>query len=339
MKTETRSKAQGWVFGHELHIAREVVGGSYRGDPTTFTLEGERPMGRITGFDIRPISRDRAGAGLAIVAATKDAHPELREVIVDRGYSNLKKENFRGPLEEMGVASVHSLMPDDLVRQPAVVTVPCGRRSGTGTGKQSVTLLSTAGSLFHELTPPELLENPRLGITGTQQRKDAIEHYEKRTAYLWAPHGSRSNGRLRLKCPVHSGRLRPLDPIEAARTGRFDLPALSTQPGITKCCVQATITITGPAETNGFVNALPMLHHRQVRPIERGAEGWALDEVLTMSGAGGEAGQAWKADATLELFDSPWDDVASLLPVREIISGYYIQVGTSWDGGTTLARR
>ena len=58
-----------------------------------------------------------------------------------------------------------------------------------------------------------------------------------------------------------------------------------------------------------------------------------------MSGAGGEAGQAWKADATLELFDSPWDDVASLLPVREIISGYYIQVGTSWDGGTTLARR
>ena len=102
---------------------------------------------------------------------------------------------------------------------------------------------------------------------------------------------------------------------------------------------QATITITGPAETNGFVNALPMLHHRQVRPIERGAEGWALDEVLTMSGAGGEAGQAWKADATLELFDSPWDDVASLLPVREIISGYYIQAGTSWDGGTTLARR
>ena len=172
-------------------------------------------MGRITGFDIRPISRDRSGAGLAIVAATKDAHPELREVIVDRGYSNLKKENFRGPLKEMGVASVHPLMPDDLVRPPAVVTVPCGRRPGTG--KESVTLLSTAGS-FSRLTPPELLKNPALGVTGTQQRKVAIAHYEKRTAYLWAPHGSRTGGRLRLKCPVHSGRLRPLDPIEAART-------------------------------------------------------------------------------------------------------------------------
>lgn len=102
---------------------------------------------------------------------------------------------------------------------------------------------------------------------------------------------------------------------------------------------QATITLTEPSDTNGFVNALPMLHHRQVRPIARGLEGWALDEVVTMSGVGFEHGQAWKAEATLELFDSPWDEPGSLLPVREILSGYYVQVGTSWDGGTTLATR
>jgi acetoacetate decarboxylase len=102
---------------------------------------------------------------------------------------------------------------------------------------------------------------------------------------------------------------------------------------------QAVITITGPSESNGFVNALPMLHHRQVRPIERGAGGWSLDQVVTMSGAGFERGQAWQAQAALELFDSPWDELASALPVHEIISGYYCQVGTSWDGGTTLASR
>ena len=56
-----------------------------------------------------------------------------------------------------------------------------------------------------------------------------------------------------------------------------------------------------------------------------------------MNGSG--AGPAWKAEATLDLFDSPWDDVATTLPVREILSGYYVQVGTSWDGGTTLAHR
>jgi acetoacetate decarboxylase len=102
---------------------------------------------------------------------------------------------------------------------------------------------------------------------------------------------------------------------------------------------QAVITITGPSESNGFVNALPMLHHRQVRPIERAARGWSLDQVVTMSGTGFERGQAWQARATLELFDSPWDELSSALPVREIISGYYCQVGTSWDGGTTLASR
>ena len=103
---------------------------------------------------------------------------------------------------------------------------------------------------------------------------------------------------------------------------------------------QAVVTLTGPSETNGFVNALPMLHHRQVRPIERGAGGWALDEVLTMSGVGFEAGPAWAASVDdFQLWDSPWDEPQSLLPVREIIGGFYRQVGTSWDGGTTLAHR
>jgi acetoacetate decarboxylase len=101
---------------------------------------------------------------------------------------------------------------------------------------------------------------------------------------------------------------------------------------------QATLTITGPSETNGFVNALPMVHHRQVRGIERNA-GWALDEVVTMSGYDADLGPCWQGDAELNLFDSPWDDVASLLPINEIIGGYYRQVGVSWNGGTTLAHR
>lgn len=100
----------------------------------------------------------------------------------------------------------------------------------------------------------------------------------------------------------------------------------------------ARITLTGPSETNGFVNALPMLHHRQVRAIEP-AGGWALDEVVTMSGQDPDLGPAWKADAELELFDSPWDELASALPVGEVIGGYYRQVGVSWNGGATLAHR
>lgn len=100
----------------------------------------------------------------------------------------------------------------------------------------------------------------------------------------------------------------------------------------------ARITLTAPSETNGFVNALPMLHNRQVRAIEAGGD-WVLDELVTMSGYDADLGPAWAADAELELFDSPWDELASLLPVAEIIGGYYRQIGVSWNGGRTVERR
>ena len=100
----------------------------------------------------------------------------------------------------------------------------------------------------------------------------------------------------------------------------------------------ARLTITGPADTNGFVNAHPMVHHRQVRAIERGT-GWALDELVTMSGYDADLGPAWAGEAELTLADSPWDEPAALLPVREVIGGYYRQLGVSWNGGTTLVRR
>jgi hypothetical protein len=40
----------------------------------------------------------------------------------------------------------------------------------------------------------------------------------------------------------------------------------------------------------------------------------------------------------LELFDSPTEELAAL-EVREIIAGYYRQVGVTWDGGRLLAER
>ena len=39
----------------------------------------------------------------------------------------------------------------------------------------------------------------------------------------------------------------------------------------------------------------------------------------------------------LRLFDSPTEELAQL-EVREIIGGYYRQVGVVWDGGRCLAR-
>ena len=45
--------------------------------------------------------------------------------------------------------------------------------------------------------------------------------------------------------------------------------------------------------------------------------------------------RAWSGEATLELFESPAEELARL-EVGEIIGGYYQQVGVTWDGGKVL---
>jgi acetoacetate decarboxylase len=98
---------------------------------------------------------------------------------------------------------------------------------------------------------------------------------------------------------------------------------------------QAVITLRETCETNGFVNGHPMAHHRWVPSIEKDGPD-ALAELIKSGSAHVEAGPPWGGDATLELFDSPTEELARL-EVREIIGGYYRQVGVTWDGGTVLA--
>jgi acetoacetate decarboxylase len=69
--------------------------------------------------------------------------------------------------------------------------------------------------------------------------------------------------------------------------------------------------------------------------VEKGAPD-ALSELIASGTASVEAGQAWRGEATLELFESPTEELADL-EVREIIAGYYRQVGVTWDGGSVLA--
>jgi acetoacetate decarboxylase len=97
---------------------------------------------------------------------------------------------------------------------------------------------------------------------------------------------------------------------------------------------QATVTLEGPASSNGFVNAHPMVHHRWFPRIELNGEA-SMDEVVTMSGVDVELGPVYAGAATLELFDSPTEELTSLAPI-EMIGGYFRSVGTTFAGGTTL---
>lgn len=97
----------------------------------------------------------------------------------------------------------------------------------------------------------------------------------------------------------------------------------------------ARITLTAPSKTNGFVNGHPMLHSRWVPSITPGL-GNSLDQLITMSGVDLDLGEPWEGTAELSLMDSPWDELASILPIEEIIGGYYREVGVTFNGGTLL---
>jgi acetoacetate decarboxylase len=98
---------------------------------------------------------------------------------------------------------------------------------------------------------------------------------------------------------------------------------------------EVTLTLTGPSDTSGFVNALPMLHSRWMPAIDPSSPA-SLDELVTMRSVDVEVGPAWVGDPTVRLFDAPADELAGLQPV-ETIAGYWRQVGATFAGGSDVA--
>ncbi|MBL1097587.1 acetoacetate decarboxylase family protein [Streptomyces coffeae] len=130
---------------------------------------------------------------------------------------------------------------------------------------------------------------------------------------------------------VHLTRPHPYGPAPRIAPGaRFG----ATLAAADRRLAQAVLTLREPSETGGFVNGHPMAHHRWLPSIEKG-KGLALDELIASGAAEFEAGQAWRGDAELELFEAPTEELARL-EIREPIAAYYRRVGVVWDGGRLL---
>ncbi|MEY4989257.1 MAG: hypothetical protein RI933_890, partial [Actinomycetota bacterium] len=76
-------------------------------------------------------------------------------------------------------------------------------------------------------------------------------------------------------------------------------------------------------------------HSRWMPSITPGL-GNSMDQLITMSSQDADLGQAWEGDAELDLFDSQWDELASILPVEKILGGYFREVGVTFNGGTLV---
>lgn len=132
---------------------------------------------------------------------------------------------------------------------------------------------------------------------------------------------------------IHLTRPHPYGPAPRIEAGaRFG----ATLAAADRRLAEAVVTLREPAETNGFVNAHPMAHHRWLPSIELGG-GLALDELVSSGAASFEGGVPWAGDASLALFDAPTEELASLA-VEEPIGAYYRQVGVCWNGGSVLER-
>jgi len=77
-----------------------------------------------------------------------------------------------------------------------------------------------------------------------------------------------------------------------------------------------------------------MLHSRWMPSIEKGG-GDSLAELVTMRSRDVDLGQAFTGRAEIRLFPAPGEEIATLEP-REMIAGYWRQVGATFDGGTRL---
>ena len=130
---------------------------------------------------------------------------------------------------------------------------------------------------------------------------------------------------------IHMTRPHPFAPApQVAAGGRFGATLAAND----RRLAEAVITLTGPAERNGFVNGHPMAHHRWLPAIDGAGDAHA--ELIDSTGVKFEGGQTWRAKVDhFALLDSPTEELARL-EVREIIGAYYRQIGVVWNGGRSL---
>jgi hypothetical protein len=142
----------------------------------------------------------------------------------------------------------------------------------------------------------------------------------------------------------HQGYPKKLGSIWMTRPVRFGKAGPRLEPGgrlgasVTvhdRRVIEARFTITGPSDSNGFVNALPMLHDRYFPSIVEGQPP-SMDELVTMKSFDWEGSEVWRGDAELTFGPSPVEELESLEPV-EAIGAYYRSVGVTWGEGFRLA--
>lgn len=250
-RTVTNAQQLEFYLGYELHLASSVKSATWLGDPREIQF-GPDVSRYVTGMRLSRAGAYRGDPGIDLARAMRSAHPELRELIADLGYTNLTETPFNDLVRSMGLDVVMNVHPSNL-KTAVGKDIPLGRFGSKGTQK----VVSAVGSLFHEYMPARYFDNPTLPSIRNERRREVEDYYNERAAYLWRHHSYGPDGTIRLQCPACAGRLRPLDLTRAARAGVLDYPELEAPAGATACCTQSIITTN--AEQRGWLYQSPPL--------------------------------------------------------------------------------
>jgi acetoacetate decarboxylase len=129
-------------------------------------------------------------------------------------------------------------------------------------------------------------------------------------------------GSIWITRPVTVGKAGPrLEP-----GGRFGASLAATD----RRLAEATLTLTGLSEEGPTVNSPPLFNTRLFPAWE--ADGEPLHEHVWAGGDDREISPIWEGDATLSLFESPADELASLAPV-EVGRGFWFSFGYTVSSG------
>lgn len=196
-RSATATREAGYFTGFMVTIGVFVKSSYWSGRPTKCNLGAEVPP-YICSLSVDPATDSVGPIGARVVSDALDIVPSLREVLADRGFTQLG-EAFNREVHKLGLDLVMDMKVDEARRTRPVQGGP-PHVYGTKTFPQDLHLIG--GALFPTWMPWDLRYLPE-GLIGDYRTSKC----ERRARWRWSPIQRLPGGGIQFRCPQCAGRV------------------------------------------------------------------------------------------------------------------------------------
>ena len=176
-------------------LAVLVRSSHWSGRPSKCRL-GPKVPPYILGLSVDPACRNPGVIGVRVVSDVKDIAPNLKEVLADRGFTQLA-DTFNRGVHRLGLDLVMDYKDEGSHPYSWVTT---GEHWGSRTRRQNLRMFG--GTLLATWTPEKFLR------TYPKHRTALLRAwYESRARYRWSRVQTLSDGSIQFQCPQCAGRV------------------------------------------------------------------------------------------------------------------------------------